>query len=127
MIDHLGIPVSKIEKAIVFFDAALKPLGITRLMDVTAEMTGTHSACGYGLDNRPTFWISGGKAGEGNCHVAFTATRAQVDAFYKAALAAGGKDNGPPGIRAHYHANYYGAFVYDLDGNNIEAVCHAPA
>jgi hypothetical protein len=105
----------------------LKPLGITLVMEVSAEMTGDYAAAGYGRDGKPTFWISGGKSGDSHIHLAFTATRAQVDAFYKAALAAGGKDNGGPGIRAHYHPSYYGAFVLDLDGNNIEAVCHAPA
>jgi predicted lactoylglutathione lyase len=77
---------------------------------------------------KPFFWIGTGEKKSGSVHVAFTATsRAQVDAFYKAAMAAGGSDNGPPGIREYYHPNYYGAFVLDPDGNNVEAVCHAPA
>ncbi len=127
MIDHVGYAVSDYEKARAFYDAALKPLGITRLMDATAEMTGDYPASGYGRDGRPTFWINGGRTGNSHVHIAFTASRVQVDAFHKAALAAGGKDNGSPGIREHYHPNYYGAFVLDLDGNNVEAVCHAPA
>ncbi len=99
-------------------------------MEVSAEQTGGVAFCGYGRD-RPTFWIAGRIAGaepvSGPVHVAFTTgTRAEVDAFYKAALAAGGKDNGPPGIRPEYSPTYYGAFVLDPDGNNAEAVCHAP-
>ncbi len=97
-------------------------------MEVTAEQTGAGAYLGYGEGSKPYFWI--GEAGRPTeqLHVAFaTDTRAKVDAFYKAAMAAGGRDNGPPGIRAHYHPNYYGAFVLDADGHNIEAVCHAPA
>ena len=91
-------------------------------------------ACGFGQDGKPTFWIGSGppsfwqaqhKAGTAPVHFAFVAhDRAQVDAFYKEAMAAGGKDNGKPGLRAEYHPNYYGAFVIDPDGNNVEAVCH---
>ena len=83
---------------------------------------------GFGAGQKPFFWIGDGESPSGPLHVAFTAgSRAAVDAFYAAALRAGGKDNGPPGLRPHYHANYYGAFVLDPDGHNIEAVCHAPA
>jgi len=127
MIDHLGFAVRDVDRAKTFFLAALKPLGIGILIEVTPEQSGGDTHIGFGSGGKPYFWIGGGKAVEGPVHIAFTAaTRAEVDAFYRAALAAGGRDNGAPGIRAHYHPNYYGAFVFDLDGHNIEAVCHLP-
>ena len=127
MIDHLGFAVGDIERAKAFYLAALKPLGIEILIEVTPEQSGGDAHIGFGANQKPFFWIGTGKAVQGPVHIAFDApTRAVVDAFYKAALAAGGRDNGPPGIRAHYHPNYYGAFVFDLDGHNIEAVCHLP-
>jgi predicted lactoylglutathione lyase len=90
-------------------------------------MSGAGSHLGYGPDGHPQFWIGDGDVKGDRVHVAFAAkSRAVVDAFYQAAIAAGGKDNGAPGIRAHYHPNYYGAFVLDPDGHNIEAVCHLP-
>jgi catechol 2,3-dioxygenase-like lactoylglutathione lyase family enzyme len=128
MLDHLGFGVSEYEKSKAFYEKALKPLGIGIIMEVSAEQTGSEAAVGFGKDQKPFFWIGGGETPNGQVHVAFTAdTRATVDAFYKAAIAAGGRDNGPPGLRPHYHPNYYGAFVFDPDGYNIEAVCHAPA
>ncbi len=127
MIDHLGFAVSDLEKAKMFYLAALKPLGIDILIEVTSEQTGGEAHIGFGANRKPFFWIGTGKAIDGPVHIAFDAPdRATVDAFHAAALAAGGRDNGPPGIRAHYHPNYYGAFVFDLDGHNIEAVCHLP-
>ena len=121
MLDHVSLKVGAFAGAQAFYDQALKPLGISRLMG-DGQAFG-----GYGSDGKPYFWIGQGGA-SGGIHVAFAAAdRAAVDAFYAAALAAGGRDNGPPGVRAHYHPNYYGAFVLDADGNNIEAVCHAPA
>lgn len=136
MIDHLGMPVSGLARATEFYLKALEPLGYGIVMQVSAEQTGHGAAVGFGPPGRaadfqsgkPSFWIGEGERLGGHIHVAFVApSRAGVDAFYRAALAAGGKDNGKPGLRPHYHANYYGAFVLDLDGNNIEAVCHAPA
>ena len=131
MIDHIGMPVSDIARATDFYLKALAPLGIGMIMEVPADLTpaDTGAAVGFGADGKPFFWIGEGPASGGSyVHVAFDAqTRAAVDAFYQAALAAGGKDNGKPGLRPHYHANYYGAFVLDPDGNNIEAVCHAKA
>ena len=127
MLDHIGFSVSNMKVSRIFYEKALKPLGITSLMEVTPEMTGTsESHVGFGA-GRPFFWIgTGGKVSVGT-HVAFTAeSRKIVDEFYAAAIAAGGRDNGKPGLRPHYHENYYGAFVLDPDGNNIEAVCHAP-
>lgn len=128
MLDHIGYAVADMEKSRRFFSAALAPLSIMVVMEVTAEQTGKDAHVGFGVNGKPFFWIgtaSGKKSGA--VHVAFTAaSRAQVDAFYRAAMAAGGRDNGAPGIRAHYHPDYYGAFVLDPDGNNIEAVCHTP-
>lgn len=123
MIDHAGISVADWEKAKRFYDAAMGALGATLTM-IPKEYTGGANVGGYGRQ-QPDFWLGdGGEPGPGR-HYAFTAeSRAQVDAFYVAAMAAGGRDNGPPGIREHYHPNYYGAFVIDPDGNNVEAVCH---
>ncbi|MEO8301574.1 MAG: VOC family protein [Rhizomicrobium sp.] len=126
MLDHVGIGVSDVARAKAFFDKALAPLGIALVMEVTAEQTGDQPACGFGSEGKPYFWF-GGAAQIARCHIAFvTKDRSAVDAFYKAGLAAGGTDNGAPGLRPHYHANYYGAFVLDPDGHNIEAVCHTP-
>jgi catechol 2,3-dioxygenase-like lactoylglutathione lyase family enzyme len=127
MIDHIGFAVSDFAKAKAFYVDAFKPLGMELVMEVTAEQTGGDAHAGFGPSGHPCFWIGTGKTVVSGLHVAFTAqSRAIVDAFYKAAIAAGGRDNGPPGLRPHYHENYYGAFVLDADGNNIEAVCHAP-
>jgi catechol 2,3-dioxygenase-like lactoylglutathione lyase family enzyme len=96
-------------------------------MEVSAEDTGGDAHAGFGKDDKAFFWIGGGAKPKGGPHVAFAAlTRADVDSFYHAALAAGGLDNGPPGLRPHYHPNHYAAFVLDLDGNNIEAACRQP-
>ncbi len=127
MFDHTGLSVSDYAAAIAFYDKALAPLGITRMFVVPKEHTGGADVCGYGV-RRPQFWLHSGGAQRPIIHIAFSAeNRALVDAFYQAAIAAGGKDNGAPGLRPHYHPDYYGAFVLDPDGNNIEAVCHAPA
>ena len=127
MIDHIGLAVSDLARAKAFYSSALKPLGIGVIMEVSAEETGADAHAGFGKDNKAFFWIGSGAKAKGGAHVAFTApTRAEVDAFYRAAMGAGGKDNGAPGPRPHYHKHYYGAFVLDPDGNNIEAVCHRP-
>lgn len=127
MIDHFGFSVSDYERAKAFYAKALAPLGYGLIMEVTPEQTGHAAAAGFGADGKPDFWFGAESAMNKPVHVAIRAEdRATVDAFYKAAMAAGGRDNGPPGIRPHYHANYYGAFVLDPDGHNIEAVCHAP-
>jgi catechol 2,3-dioxygenase-like lactoylglutathione lyase family enzyme len=127
MIDHLGFAVSDIDRAKAFYLAAFAPLGIDALVEVTPEQSGAEAHIGFGANGKPFFWIATGKAVQGPVHIAFDApNRAAVDAFYKAALAAGGTDNGGPGIRAYYHPSYYAAFVFDLDGHNIEAVCHLP-
>ena len=127
MIDHLGFSVSDYERAKAFYSQALAPLDYSLVMEVTQEQSGDFPAAGFGADGKPDFWIGGEGGLNKPVHVAIAAkSRAVVDAFYEAALAAGARDNGPPGIRAHYHPNYYGAFVLDHDGHNIEAVCHAP-
>ncbi|OSQ44523.1 VOC family protein [Thalassospira sp. MCCC 1A01428] len=131
MIDHLGIRVNDYAKARGFYLSVLAPLDISIVMEVTAEQTGNYPHTGFGNNGKPFFWISGGEMKTPNthgAHIAFAApSRAAVDAFYHAAIAAGATDNGAPGLRPHYHENYYGAFVIDADGNNVEAVCHTPA
>lgn len=126
MIDHSGIQVADIEAAQRFYAACFAALGGAQLMQVPVEYTGGKVVVGYGRD-KPDFWLSEGQAQKPPLHFAFAAhDRAMVDAFYEAAMAAGGRDNGAPGLRPEYHADYYGAFVLDPDGNNIEAVCHKP-
>ena len=129
MIDHIGFPVADYERAKAFYTRALAPLGYTLIMEIDADKTESASpAAGFGANGKPDFWIGGEGGIDRPLHVAIVAKdRATVDAFYAAALAAGGRDNGSPGLRPHYHAHYYGAFVLDPDGHNIEAVCHAPA
>jgi len=125
MIDHTGISVSNLGRSKAFYRAALKPLGYELLAEFPREVTGTSDVAGFGVPPKPDFWLAEGAPNKPPLHVAFrVGERALVDAFYAAALAAGGRDNGAPGVRPHYHANYYGAFVLDYDGHNIEAVCH---
>lgn len=128
MIDHVGFAVTSLDASRAFYEAALAPLGIAVLMTVTPEQTEAGgTAIGFGREANPFFWIGDNEeVGEGT-HIAFTAdSRDQVDAFYKAAMETGGRDNGAPGLREHYHPNYYAAFVFDPDGTNVEAVCHKP-
>jgi catechol 2,3-dioxygenase-like lactoylglutathione lyase family enzyme len=125
MIDHAGLTVSDFAKSKAFYARALAPIGYQLIMELPASVTGRGDIAGFGVPPKPDFWIGGGRPNTPPVHVAFRAkSRAMVDAFYQAALAAGGRDNGAPGLRPHYHPNYYGAFVLDLDGHNIEAVCH---
>ncbi|NHZ36254.1 VOC family protein [Massilia rubra] len=120
IIDHLGIAVSNSEHAKTFFTKALAPLGITIITEVKGWI-------GMGKQSKPEFWFGEHSATQSPMHIAFAAgSREQVRQFYAAALEAGAKDNGAPGIRAHYHPDYYGAFVIGPDGHNIEAVCHTP-
>lgn len=126
MIDHITFGVSNFARSTAFYDRAFAPLGVRRLFDVPAEHSGGVSVTGYG-DDRPWFWLAEQDATSGKLHICLGAQRrTDVDAFHAAALVAGGRDNGAPGLRPHYHATYYGAFVLDPDGHNIEAVCHAP-
>jgi catechol 2,3-dioxygenase-like lactoylglutathione lyase family enzyme len=126
MIDHVGFPVFDYARAKAFYEQALAPLGYTLIAEVQQNEHGAKAA-GFGANGKPDFWIGGEGGLNRAIHIAIAARdRAAVDAFYRAAMAAGARDNGAPGIRAHYHPNYYGAFVLDPDGHNIEAVCRAP-
>ncbi|SRR3989339_266363 len=120
MIDHLTLKVSNYQTSKTFYQKVLAPLGYEIVMEVMGH-------CGFGIQGKPEFWLAETKEKILPTHIAFRANnRLLVDAFYKAAITAGGKDNGKPGIRAHYHPNYYGAFIFDPDNYNIEAVCHDP-
>jgi catechol 2,3-dioxygenase-like lactoylglutathione lyase family enzyme len=120
VLDHLNIGVSDYERSKAFYRDALKPLGYAVVLERDEV------ACGFGNAGKPEFWVST-RERSGPVHVAFASpNRAGVDAFYAAAIAAGGTDNGKPGLRQLYHPHYYGAFVFDPDGNNVEAVCHNP-
>jgi catechol 2,3-dioxygenase-like lactoylglutathione lyase family enzyme len=127
MLDHIEFAVTNIFRARAFYDLALVPLGVTLVKSMGSRPDGVDIALGYGVAGKPFFFVVQGPPLTSFLHVAFSAAdRATVDAFYRAALAAGGLDNGAPGLRTIYHAHYYGAFVRDPDGHNIEAVCHAP-
>jgi catechol 2,3-dioxygenase-like lactoylglutathione lyase family enzyme len=118
MIDHVGIAVADLQRSIAFYEKALAPLGYTLVMT-------WQQYAGFGVGGKPEFWIEGMKPPTESVHVAFrTTSRSIVRAFHTAALAAGGLDNGGPGIREIYHPDYFGAFVRDPDGHNVEAVCH---
>ena len=121
MLDHVGFAVKDYDRSKAFYEKALAPLGLSLLMEPAGE------AAGFGEDGKASFWIeSHGRPVQGRLHIAFGVdSRQTVDAFYDAALEAGATDNGAPGVR-WYHPNYYGAYVLDPDGNNIEAVCHIP-
>lgn len=120
MLDHVVLNVADAEASKEFFTTALAPLGIEVLSDHPGF-------CGMGREGMAFFWLAQREPVSQGTHVAFSAIdRSTVDAFFEEAIAAGGSDNGPPGIRDAYHPHYYGAFVLDPDGNNIEAVCHAP-
>jgi len=120
MIDHIIVTVSDYASSKAFYLAALRPLGYEIVMEFG-------SAVGFGVAGKPDFWIRQADPVRPPVHVAFSrGDRATVGRFWEAAIAAGGRDNGPPGLRPDYHPNYYGAFVFDPDGNNIEAVCHRP-
>jgi catechol 2,3-dioxygenase-like lactoylglutathione lyase family enzyme len=119
MFDHIGFPVRDLAKSRAFYVSALAPLGIGVVMEMPETVA-------LGKPGRPQLWL-GGHGTPGRMHLAFTAAnRAEVRAFHAAALEAGARENGAPGLRPHYHPNYYGAFVLDPDGHNVEAVCHNP-
>jgi catechol 2,3-dioxygenase-like lactoylglutathione lyase family enzyme len=133
MIDHTGITASNLARSKSWYQAALAPIGYMLLHELPASVTGHADVVAFGdaTTKRATWWVAGPRPSHGATqpptHTAFSvATRAQVDGFYKAAVAAGGQDNGAPGVRPHYHASYYAAFVRDPDGHNIEVVCHVP-
>jgi catechol 2,3-dioxygenase-like lactoylglutathione lyase family enzyme len=120
VLDHVSLPVSDRERSKRFYAEALSPLGYEPIMEHHI------SGVGFGRSGKPDFWIREG-APAATVHVAFAADdRATVDAFYERAIAVCGRDNGRPGPRPEYHPNYYGAYILDPDGNNIEAVCHKP-
>ena len=120
MLDHIIFSVSDLDASKAFYEKALAPLGYTIVFDFPG-------GCGSGVLEKPDFFIRQGESVTPKIHVAFTSRdHASVDQVYAAALAAGGTDNGAPGLREDYHPNYYGAFFLDPDGNNIEAVCHRP-
>ena len=133
MIDHFSLPVSDLKQSKPFYEAVLGALGYLSLQ---AQVFDGYSAFGFGddPDGEPPFWIGGPTEADpektvtpDGQHIAFTArSRAMVDAFYQAGLTAGGSDNGAPGLRPHYHVDYYAAFLLDPDGHRIEAVCHRP-
>ena len=135
MIDHIGLrarDAADVQRLKAFYVKALEPLGYTVIMEFAAEANIGYIGVGLGVDGKPDFWIGTATGApsdpSGHMHLAFVAKdRPTVDAFYRAAMAAGAKDNGEPGPRPHYHATYYGAFVVDPAGNNLEAVCHRPA
>jgi catechol 2,3-dioxygenase-like lactoylglutathione lyase family enzyme len=122
MFDHVSVSVHDLEKSKEFYKKVLAPLGSTLVMDLKE-----YGAAGFGPE-RPQFWLGEDKtSAPQESHICFSAKdRAAVRAFYEAAIKAGGKDNGKPGPRPEYHENYYGAFVYDFDGHNIEACCRKP-
>ena len=128
IIDHVGFGVSDYPRAKAFYVEALAYLGISLVVEIGPEQNPAKVwACGFGKNGKPEFWIGSDGKTTPPMHIAFVVeSRAEVRAFYDAALRAGGRDNGPPGLRPQYHPSYYGAFVFDLDGHNVEAVCHAP-
>lgn len=126
-IDHTILSVSDLEAAKKFYTAALEPLHIEIIKEIPADLTGSVDVVGLGADGQPFFWLANAGKTSPRVHIAFRAeNRAEVDAFYEAAIAAGGADNGAPGPRPMYHPDYYGAFVLDADGHNVEAVCRKP-
>ncbi len=124
MIDHIGLSVEDYERAKAFYTSALKPLGYAMVAEFLPP-TSPNRVIGFGKNDKGDFWISEEGKTTPHTHIAFIAeSREEVDRFYDAAIKAGGIDNGKPGVRAEYHSHYYGAFVLDPEGHNIEAVCH---
>jgi catechol 2,3-dioxygenase-like lactoylglutathione lyase family enzyme len=127
MIDHTGLISSDPAKSRQFYEKALAPLGYKLMAEIPKQFTDGKVVLGFGVPPKPDFWMTEGKPNMPALHIAFRAdNRKQVEEFYKAAMANGGRDNGAPGPRPHYHEHYFGAFVLDPDGHNIEAVCHTP-
>jgi catechol 2,3-dioxygenase-like lactoylglutathione lyase family enzyme len=127
MIDHLSLTVRDQARSVAFYTAALAPVGHARVVTLPASQGEAAGSTGFCHADGSDLWIRQGEPVTTPVHLAFRApNRAAVDAFHAAALAAGGRDHGAPGLRPQYHAHYYGAFVLDPDGHNIEAVCHDP-
>jgi catechol 2,3-dioxygenase-like lactoylglutathione lyase family enzyme len=127
MIDHMSLSVGDFAPMLEFYEKALAPLGIKAMMRFGKDVTGDYELAGLGRE-KPFLWIADAGRTTPRVHLAIRAeTRNEVDAFYRAAVAAGGQDNGAPGLRPHYHPDYYGAFVLDPEGHNLEVVCHKAA
>lgn len=121
----LAFAITDMARSKHFYTTALAAIGYQLLAEYPASVTGTVDVAGYGEPPKPDFWLNSGAPNMPPIHVAFRVSSRQiVRDFHAAALNAGGRDNGAPGLRPHYHASYYGAFVLDPDGHNIEAVCH---
>jgi len=128
IVDHIGFGVRDYQASKTFYSTAMGPLDITLVMEVGPDKGVNDWAAGFGRNGKPELWIGGEGLTDRAIHIAVLAeSRAQVDAFHAAAMKAGATDNGKPGLRPHYHPDYYAAFVLDPDGHNIEAVCHKPA
>ena len=133
MLDHVGMPVSDYTRSKAFYLQVLRPLGYDLVMEVSSQQTGADSGAGFGAGGRPQFWIvkpidkNPATVGNGITVGLDAPDRPSVDAAYKAGMQAGGKDEGAPGLRTHYHPNYYGAYLRDTDGNKVCIVCHKPA
>ncbi len=128
MIDHIGVAVSDYAASKMFYTRTLSSIGYSLLMELPATVTGSVDVAGFGMAPKADFWIAAGTPNKPPIHIAFRVdNRALVDAFHAAGIAAGGRDNGKPGLRPHYHPEYYGAFVLDPDGHNVEAVYHGSA
>jgi catechol 2,3-dioxygenase-like lactoylglutathione lyase family enzyme len=126
-IDHVSLSVENLDDASSFYERALEPLGIGVVGRMTAEQSGSVAFAGFGVGKKGQLWLAESGRQSPASHICFRAkTRAQVRAFHEQALAAGGRDNGSPGIRELYHPAYYAAFVLDPEGHNIEAVCFEP-
>jgi catechol 2,3-dioxygenase-like lactoylglutathione lyase family enzyme len=126
MIDHIGIYVSDFERSKAFYEATLRAIGYELIATFSAAVTGRTDMAGFGENGKADFWIYKGEPNHPPVHVAFRVpTQRLVREFHETALEAGGRDNGPPGPRSHYSAGYYGGFILDPDGHNIEAAFHA--
>ena len=124
IIDHMSLSVADFASMVAFYEKALAPLGVKVLMRLGKDVTSNVALAGFGRE-KPFLWIADGGKAEPHVHLAIRAeSKAEVDAFFRAGIAAGGRDNGGPGLRPHYHPGYYGAFVIDPEGHNLEAVCH---
>ena len=123
VLDHVSLSVDDLPRAVAFYKAALAPLGVGVTMELGPEVTGTVACAGFGIGRKGNLWLAASGPQSPATHICFRArSRAEVRAFYEAALGAGGKDNGAPGVRMIYHPAYYAAFVLDPEGHNVEAV-----
>ena len=127
VLDHVTLSVADLDATKAFYGALLAPLGVSLVGEASAEQSGTVAFAGFGIGRKGQLWIAGNGRQSPEAHICFGArSRADVRAFHSAGVAAGGKDNGAPGIRENYHPAYYAALVVDPEGQNIEAVCFEP-